>query len=161
MSPSTIECLRGLDYMTLRVAIVQANDSLRRRIVHAVQMPHGLDGIRLVRALVRAVAYDAREAQRQATRIGGARLEAVERDLHDELGPDVHHVSGASGLELEQLGRLPLEHFVRHPLEGLPQHHEPAGVRIAGAEVEVREPAAAAAMAPFGGEYDQVECVGA
>src|SRR2546430_12859056 len=58
------------------------------------------------------------------------------------------------------LGRLPLEHFVRHPLERLPQHHEPAGVRIAGAEVEVREPAVAAAMAPFGGEYDQVECVG-
>src|SRR2546422_4075421 len=93
--------------------------------------------IRLVRALVRAVAHDACEAQRQATRIGGARLDAVERDLHDQLGSYEHHVSVASGLELEQLGRLPLEHFVRHPLERLPQHHEPAGVRIAGAEVEV------------------------
>src|SRR5207247_8677115 len=39
-------------------------------------------------------------------------------------------------------------------------HHVAAGVRIAGAEVDVREPAAAAAMAPFGSEHHEVERLG-
>src|SRR2546422_6198123 len=47
--------------------------------------------------------------------------------------------------------------LVRHPLERLPQHHEPPRLRVAGAEVEVREAAAAATVAPFGGEHDRSE----
>src|SRR6266581_1712590 len=62
------------------------------RLAHPalMQLPDGLDGIRLIRAFVRAVAHDAREAQRQAARIRRARLDAVEGDLHHQLGPHVH-----------------------------------------------------------------------
>src|SRR5881628_1164064 len=77
----------------------------RLRLAHLapMQRPDGRDGIRLIRAFVRAVAHDAREAQRQAARICGARLDAVERDFYHQLGPHVHHVPVASRLELEQL----------------------------------------------------------
>src|SRR2546426_9119339 len=47
--------------------------------------------------------------------------------------------------------------LVRHPLERLAEHDESARVRVAGAEVEVREAAAATTVAPLGGEHDQVE----
>src|SRR5207247_1591455 len=129
------------------------------RLAHPalMQLPDGLDGIRLIRAFVRAVAHDAREAQRQAARIRRARLDAVEGDLHHQLGPHVHHVSVASRLELEQLRRLPLEHLVRHPFERLPEHREAS--TVTGPKVKIGEPAAAAAVAPFGGEHDEVEGV--
>src|SRR6058998_776990 len=131
----------------------------RLRLAHLapMQLPDGLDGIRLVGALVRAVAHDAREAQRQAARIRRARLDAVEGDLHHQLGPHVHYVSVASRLELEQLRRLPLEHLVRHPFERLPEHREAS--TVTGPKVKIGEPAAAAAVAPFGGEHDEVEGV--
>src|SRR5213592_5177980 len=61
------------------------------RLAHRalMQRPDGRDGIRLIRAFVRAVAHDAREAQRQAARICGARLDAVERDFYHQLGPHI------------------------------------------------------------------------
>src|SRR2546425_2886321 len=104
-----------------------------------MQLPDGLDGIRLVRALVRAVAHDAREAQRQTAQIRRARLDAVEGDLHHQLGPHVHHVSVASRLELEQLRRLPLEHLVRHPFERLPEHREASTVTGPKVKIEARD----------------------
>ncbi len=54
--------------------------------------------------------------------------------------------------------RLPGEHLVGQPLEGLAEHDEATG-RIPGAEVQVGQPAAPAAVSPFGGEDDQVEGV--
>ena len=51
-----------------------------------VQRAHGRDRVGLVGALVLAVAHDAREAQRHAAGVARARLDAVERDLDDELG---------------------------------------------------------------------------
>src|SRR5436309_2534121 len=93
----------------------------RLRLAHLapMQLPDGLDGIRLVRALVRAVAHDAREAQRQATRIRRARLDAVEGDLHHQLGPHVHHVPVASRLTLDHLPPLPPGHLTPQPVERL------------------------------------------
>src|SRR2546430_16592262 len=65
-----------------------------------------------------------------------------------------HHVSVASRLELEQLRRLPLEHLVRHPFERLPEHREAS--TVTGPKVKIGQPAAAAAVAPFGGEHNEV-----
>src|SRR5207247_2546460 len=79
----------------------------------------GLGGV-----LVRAVALDAGEAQRDAARVAPAPLHPVEGDLDDELGTDVDGVAVAARLQPEELLRLPGEHLVRHPLERLPEHHE-------------------------------------
>ena len=109
--------------------------------------------------LVGAVALHAREAQRDAARVARARLHAVERDLDDELRAHVDDVPVAAGLELEQPLGLPREHRVGHALERLAEHHEAAGLGVARAEVEVREPALAAPVTPLGGEHDEVERV--
>src|SRR4051794_13725892 len=117
----------------------------------------GVERIGLGRGLVRAVAQDAREAQRDASRVAGAGLDPVERDLGDELGPDVDDPVAALGREGEQALGLPREHLVGETLEGLAEHHEP----VAGArpEVEVGEEPLAAAVAPLGGEDHEVERV--
>ena len=57
----------------------------------------------------------------------------------------------------EALG-LPGEHLVGHPLEGLAEHREGA-VGVARAEVDVGQPALAAAVAPLHREDDEVEGV--
>src|ERR671919_599721 len=56
----------------------------------------------------------------------------------------------------EKLLRLPLEELVRQPLEALSHHHECARGRVAGAEVEIREPPAPAAVSTLRAEYDEV-----
>ena len=109
------------------------------------------------RRLVRPVALDAGEAEREPARVPRARLHAVERDLDDELRSDVNRVAVGLGLQLEQALRLPREHVVGHALERLAEHDESAAVRIAGAEVEVRELAVATTVTPLGGEHDEVE----
>ena len=106
--------------------------------------------------LVRPVALDAGEAQGDAAGVAGGGLDAVERDLDDELRTHEHRDSLTAGLALEQLLRLPLEQLVGQSLEALADHDEVARARIAGAEVEVREPALPAAVAPFGTEHDEV-----
>src|SRR4029450_6286530 len=118
-----------------------------------------LDGVGLLGALVLAVAADAGEAQGEAARVAGAGLEAVEGDLDPQLGADPDHpaVAGAVGQLQEALG-LPAEQLVGQALEGLAEHHEPA-VGVAGAQVEVGQPALAAAVAPLDGQDDQVEGV--
>ena len=112
------------------------------------------------RGLVGAVAAQAGEAQGQAARVVGAILQAVEGDLDHQLGAHVHHVPLAVRLAGEQLLGLAGEHLVGHALEGLAQHHEAARGRVARAQVEVAEPALAAAAAPLGGEDHQVQGVG-
>ena len=64
-----------------------------------VQRPHGFDGVGFRRALVIAVALDARKAQREAARVVRARLDFIERDLGDELRPHVHDVPVARSFE--------------------------------------------------------------
>ena len=61
-----------------------------------------------------------------------------------------------AGLALEQLGGLPREQLVGQPLEALADHHEPAGPRVARAEVEVRQPPLPAPVAPLRAEHDEV-----
>ena len=62
----------------------------------------------------------------------------------------------------EPLG-LPRQHLVGHALEGLAEHHEAAGAAvgggIAGTEMDVGQPAVAAAAAPLDGQHHQVEGV--
>ena len=61
--------------------------------------------------------------------------------------------------ELDESLRLPGEHLVGHALERLAEHHEADRRPVAGAEVDVGEPAAAAAGAPLDREHHQVEGV--
>ena len=56
----------------------------------------------------------------------------------------------------EQLLGLPLEHRVGETLERLADHDERA-VGTARAEVQVRQPTLAPAVAPLGREHDEVE----
>jgi hypothetical protein len=90
----------------------------------------------------------------------GTLLHAVEGDLHHEHGLDVHHVPFVSQGELLELLRLPGEGLVGEPLEGLAEHDEVAGRRVARAEVEIAEPAAAPSAAPLRGEHHEIEGVG-
>src|SRR5439155_11560153 len=53
----------------------------------------------------------------------------------------------------------PLEDLVRHALERLAEHHETTR-GVARSQVQVREPSAPPAVAPFGREHDEVEGVG-
>ena len=64
-----------------------------------VQRTHGFDRIGIHCTLVLAVALDARKAQREAARVVRARLDFIERDLGDELRPDVHDVAIARSFE--------------------------------------------------------------
>src|SRR5262245_51066087 len=119
----------------------------------------GVDRVRVRSGLVGAVTLDAREAQRDSSRIARAGLDAVERDLDDELGPDVDDVSLALGRDPEEMLRLPREHLVGHSLEGLAQHDERAMLRIPRAEMQVRELSLATAVAPLRCENHEVERV--
>src|SRR5581483_9215460 len=118
--------------------------------------PQVVDRVGLGRVLVRTVALDAREAQSDTARIARRGLDAVQRYFDDELRPHEDGDPAAARLAREQLSRLPLEELVREPFEALPDHDEVTGARVAGAEVEVREPPLTPAVAPLGSEHHQV-----
>src|SRR5205085_10437975 len=61
-----------------------------------------------------------------------------------------------AGLAFQKCPGLPLQQLIGQAFEALSDHHEPPGVRVARAKVEVREPAAPAPMAPLGAEHDEV-----
>ena len=109
--------------------------------------------------LVGAVALDPGEAQGDPTRIVGTGLDVVEGDLHHQLRPHVDDVAlAADGPGLQGFG-LPAQQLVGHALEGLAQHDEAARHRIAGAEVQVGQPALPAAAAPLGRQHHQIQGV--
>src|SRR5436305_1528723 len=85
--------------------------------------------------LDRAVALDAGEAEREPARVAGGGLDAVERDLDDELRAYQDGDPAPGGLTGEQLAGLPLQELVREPLEALPDHQKLAGSRVQGPEV--------------------------
>src|SRR5437588_7138756 len=124
-----------------------------------MELPDGLDGVSVFGLLVVPISYHARKSECQAARIVRAVLQTIERDFDDELRPDVDDVPFPAHLDLLEPLRLPREQLVRHALECLAEHYE-APVWIAGAEVQVRQPAVAAAVAPFGGEHDEIERIG-
>jgi len=62
--------------------------------------PDGLDRVRFVGTLARSIALDPREAESHAARVPRARLRAIERDLDEQLWPDVHR---------DRSGRFPAE----------------------------------------------------
>src|SRR5262249_28668863 len=111
----------------------------------AIDGLNGRVGIGVGSGLVGAVALDAREPQRKAAGIVRARLNVVERDLGDDLGPHVDRVVVAADLELEEAFGLPREHLVGEPLERLAEHDEAAALGVARAEMEVAERALAPA----------------
>jgi len=59
----------------------------------------------------------------------------------------------------EQPFGLPGQQFVGQPLERLAEHDEAAGLRVAGAQVQVGQPAAAPPVSPLDGQHHQVERV--
>src|SRR5881397_3780784 len=124
-------------------------------------LPHRLDRVGLRGGLVRSVALDPRETQREPGGVARARLNVAERDLDDEIRPHVDAPVVARQLELEQAARLPLEHPIGQPLERLAEHHEATLLGITRSEVQVAEPALAAPMPPLGRQDDQVERVSA
>src|SRR5436190_14295387 len=98
-----------------------------------------------------------REPQRDTSGIARRGLNAVERDLDDELWTHQHGDPAPLDLPREKRLRLPCQQLVRHSLERLADHHELAGRRVARTEVQVRETALTPAVAPLGAEHDQVE----
>ena len=74
-------------------------------------------------------------------------------------GPHGDDVGRPGRLELQEPLGLPGQHLVGHALERLAEHHPAARLGVAGAEVDVGEPALAAAAAPLDGEHDEVEGV--
>ena len=108
--------------------------------------------------LVVAVAAHPGEPQRDPAGVARRCLDPVDGDLDDLLGPDVDDVPlGRDRQFLEALG-LPPQHLVGHALERLADHDEPA-VAPPRAEVQVRQPPRAPAVAPLDGEHDEVERV--
>src|SRR4051812_2064753 len=123
------------------------------------KLAHRFDRIGFFRALVAAIAFDAREAQRDSAGILRTFLNFVQRNLDDQLGPYVYRACIARDFELEQLVRLPLQHRIGESFEGFSEHDELACARVASAEVQVGKPSMPAPVAPFGGKDDEIECV--
>ena len=118
-----------------------------------------VDRVGLVGRLVLAVAQHPGEAQRHAARVARAALHAVEGDLDDQLGADVDGPVVAVVLKLEEPLGLPGQQLVGQALEGLAEHDPAAGLRVAGAQVQVGQPALAPAVTPLDGQHHQVEGV--
>ncbi len=118
-----------------------------------------VDGVGLGRGLVLAVAQHPGEAQRQAAGVARAALHAVERDLHHQLRPDVDGVGVPALLQRQQTRRLPGQQLVGQALERLAQHDETAGGRVARAQVQVGQPAAAPPVPPLDRQHHQVQRV--
>src|SRR5262249_20848062 len=150
--------------------IVSRNDSrppVDRRIVSPdgrglagallVQRLDGREGVGFGGALVGAIAFDAREAKRQAAGILRARLNLVERDFRDDLRLGIHRIRVATDLELEEPFGLPRQHLVGEAFERLAEHHEAAALGIARAEMEIAQPSFAPAAAPLDGEDHEIE----
>src|SRR2546421_4343000 len=131
-------------------------DRSRRARPRRQQRAQRVDRVGFARVLVRAVALDPREAERHTAGIAGRDLDAVERDLHHQLGTYHHRDAAALGLAVEELSGLPSEELVGQALEALADHHELPRAWVGRAEVEVREPAAAASVAPLGAEHNEV-----
>ena len=119
----------------------------------------GVDGVGLGGGLVLAVAQHPGEPQREPARVARAALDAVEGDLHHQFGADVDGVGVPALLQREQPFGLPGQQLVGQPLEGLAEHDEAARGRVAGAQVQVGQPAAAPPVAPLDGQHHQVQRV--
>ena len=119
--------------------------------------PHSVDRVSLRGGFVGTMAFHAREAQGHATGIVRAGLDVVEGDLDDQFRSHVHDIVVAGDFQGEQRLRLPRQHRVGEPLEGLAQHHETTAHRIAGAKVQVAQPTLASARAPLDSEHHEIE----
>src|SRR5437660_1180464 len=142
------------------VAIASWTADARRAWSGGVDASDSVDGVRLFGPFVGTVSLHAREPQREAPGVLRACLHIVECNLDHELGANVDGPIVAADFTREKFLRLPGEHLVRHALERLAEHDKLARRRIARTEVEVREPAPAAAVTPFRGQHHQIERAG-
>ena len=133
--------------------------SLAREAQSAASARTVFDRVGLGGGLVLAVAEHPREAERDTAGISRAALHAVEGDLHDEFRADVHGPVVAVVRQLLQSRRLPCEQLVGEALERLAEHHPATGPRVAGAEMQVRQPPATPAVPPFHREHHEVQGV--
>src|SRR5712691_8120560 len=131
----------------------------RRRLTRRLLIDRldGCEGIGLRGGLVGSIPLDAREAEREPAGIVRARLDVVERDLGDDLGTHVDGMIVAADLQLEKRLRLPRQHLVSQPLEGLAEHDKAAALAVSRAEVQVAERAATPSAAPLRCQYDEIE----
>src|SRR3984893_16343171 len=114
-----------------------------------------LDGVGILRFFVWAISLDACEAKREPASVARTGLQVVEGDFDDKLRANVDSPLVARDLSLQKLLGLPGKHRVGHALEGLAEHDELSIHGVDRAEVQVREPALASAVAPFRGEGHQ------
>src|SRR6185312_7875735 len=123
-------------------------------------MLDGLEGIRFFRRFVGPVALHAGKAQGESAFVARAYLNFVESDFGDKLRLDVDGIAVASDFKFQQFLGLPEEHLVGKTFESLAQHGESALYGIACAQMQITQPAAPAAVAPFGGKDHQVKGTG-
>src|SRR5207253_10032184 len=117
------------------------------------------DGIGFLRFFVVAISLDACKAKREPSGVSRTGLQVVESDFDDKLRAHPDSPVVARDLSFQKLLGLPGKHHIGHTLEGLAEHDELSVRRIDRAEVQVRKPALASAMAPFRGEDQEVEGV--
>src|SRR5215469_12577223 len=114
-----------------------------------------VNGVGLRGGLVLAVTEHPGESERHATGVATTGLNTVKGDLRHEFRADAHDAerSRRSGLlaigQGEQPLGLPRQHRVGETLERLAEHDELAGLGIASAEVQVRQPARTPSVAPL------------
>src|SRR5262249_42868419 len=126
----------------------------------------GVDGVGLPWGFVRPVPHHPGEPQRDPARVPGTGLDAVQCDLDDQLRPD-HHDSAPTLFgparrwlsKLQQTLGLPGQYGVRQPLEGFAEHDSAASDGVPRAQMQIGQPALAAAVAPFGAQYQEVQGV--
>ena len=118
---------------------------------------HSEESVGIGRGFVGAVTLHAGKTEGEAAGVAGADLQVIEGDLHHQFRFDVDGVLIARDFDFQELFRLPGEDFVGEAFEGFAEHGEAAFLGVPGAQVEIAEPAAAAATAPFGGEHHQVK----
>ncbi len=99
------------------------------------ELLHRLERVGVRGGFIRPVALHPRETQGQSAGIPRADLNVAKRNLRHQLRLDIDGVTITRNFQLEKLRRLPCQHLVRKPLEGLAEHGEAAVCRIARAQV--------------------------
>lgn len=101
---------------------VNANRALTAAHLALVDSTDGLDRVRLLRPLVRPVAFESGEPEGEAAGVLRARLHAIKGYFRDKLGAYVNGMGVPSRFEFKQSLRLPFEQLVRQAFEGLSLH---------------------------------------
>ena len=121
------------------------------------EIVHRLNRIRLMGGLVWPIAFDAGKAEGETGGIARRFLDVAEGNFYDQFWAHEHRVTFTVTFQCEQLFGLQAQHVVGQSFKRLAKHDELTCLRIAGAEMEIREPAFPSPISPFGGKHDEVE----